>query len=205
MKKRIFVLATIVLVLIISTVCLFYFNNKNNVQSEINQSDVNQNLDENIKSTDDAIKNSEIKDIDDNQKEETTTNEIDISKENNDENISNNSSNKNSSNNTTNNNTNNKNNSTTVTDKNNSQNIEQKTEEVKPKSCTPKKFDMSFVRADFNSMAKCTETGDKYKALGYGYFCDFYQDDCGDTYYMLTLYERNTGVEFDFHNIELPN
>lgn len=82
---------------------------------------------------------------------------------------------------------------------------EPKNEEQVQNKCIPKKFDMSYVRADFNSMSKCTELGDKYKAIGYGYFCDSYQDDCGDTYYMLTLYERNTGNEFDFHNIELPN
>ena len=74
-----------------------------------------------------------------------------------------------------------------------------------PKSCTPKKFDMSFVRADFSSHAECDSVGTKYKNAGYGYFCDYYQDDCGDTYYMLTIYERNTGKEFDYHTIQIPN
>lgn len=72
-----------------------------------------------------------------------------------------------------------------------------------PKSCTPKKFDMSFVRADFTSFSQCKEKGDLYKAEGWGYFCDNYVDDCGDTYYMLTLYERNTGIEYDYHDIQL--
>lgn len=72
-----------------------------------------------------------------------------------------------------------------------------------PKSCTPKKFDMSFVRADFTSFSQCKEKGDLYKAEGWGYFCDNYVDDCGDTYYMLTLYERNTGIEHDYHDIQL--
>ena len=71
-------------------------------------------------------------------------------------------------------------------------------------SCTPKKFDMNFVRADFSSFESCTQMGDKYKEVGYGYFCDNYQDDCGTTYYMLTIYERNTGTEYDFHTIQLP-
>jgi len=71
-------------------------------------------------------------------------------------------------------------------------------------SCTPKKFDMNFVRADFSSFGECTAKGDKYKEAGYGYFCDNYQDDCGTTYYMLTIYERNTGKEYDFHTIPLP-
>lgn len=71
-------------------------------------------------------------------------------------------------------------------------------------SCTPKKFDMNFVRADFSSFGECVSKGDQYKAAGYGYFCDNYQDDCGTTYYMLTIYERNTGIEYDFHTIPLP-
>ena len=63
---------------------------------------------------------------------------------------------------------------------------------------------MNFVRADFSSFESCTQMGDKYKEVGYGYFCDNYQDDCGTTYYMLTIYERNTGTEYDFHTIQLP-
>lgn len=77
--------------------------------------------------------------------------------------------------------------------------------EEQPKSCIPKKFDMSFVRADFSSFSECTAMGDKYKANGYGYYCDSYQDDCFDTYYMLTLYEPNTGKLFDYHDVEIPN
>lgn len=81
-----------------------------------------------------------------------------------------------------------------------------KQEEPQPvaPSCTPKKFDMNFVRADFSSFGACTQMGDKYKEAGYGYFCDNYQDDCGTTYYMLTIYERNTGKEYDYHTIQLP-
>jgi len=205
MKKLIYVLATIIIVSFVATVCLLKEDVKKNLEKETNQSEVSNDLNEKTEITDSIPEANDEKDNDDNLKNETTTNKIDNTIENKNANISNNSSNNDSSN-ITNNKTNNiQNNSTIVTDKNSSQNTEQKIEEVKTKSCTPKKFDMSFVRADFNSMAKCTETGDKYKALGYGYFCDYYQDDCGDTYYMLTLYERNTGVEFDFHNIELPN
>ena len=68
-------------------------------------------------------------------------------------------------------------------------------------SCTPKKFDMSFVRADFSSFGECTSKGDKYKTAGYGYFCDAYQDDCGTTYYMLTIYESHTLLQYFFHKL----
>lgn len=71
-------------------------------------------------------------------------------------------------------------------------------------TCTPKKFDMSYVRPDFESFAECDSKGLEYKAIGYGYFCDDYQDDCGTTYYMLSLYQRNSNVEYDFHTIPLP-
>lgn len=75
---------------------------------------------------------------------------------------------------------------------------------VEAPKCTPKKFDMSYVRADFNTKAECDTKGELYKSAGYGYFCDHYQDDCLTTYYMLTIYERNTGIEYDFHTIPLP-
>ena len=35
----------------------------------------------------------------------------------------------------------------------------------------------------------------------YGFSCDSYPDDCGVTYYTLTLFDTN-GVEYDFHNID---
>lgn len=209
MKKLIYVLATIIIVSFVATACLLKEDVKKNLEKETNQSEVSNDLNDKTEITDSLSAVNDKKSNDDNLKSETTTNKIDNTKENDNKTVSNSNSsgnNDSSKSNATENNTNNiEKNSTTVTEQNNSQHIEQKNEEVKTKICTPKKFDMSFVRADFNSMAKCTETGDKYKALGYGYFCDFYQDDCGDAYYMLTLYERNTGVEFDFHNIELPN
>ncbi len=71
-------------------------------------------------------------------------------------------------------------------------------------SCQPKKFDMSWVRADFSTFEDCKAKGDLYMNEGYGYYCNSYQDDCGTTYYMLTLYEANTGVKHDFHTIPLP-
>lgn len=71
--------------------------------------------------------------------------------------------------------------------------------------CTPKKFTMNWVRADFESFSECTTMGDKYKENGYGYFCDSYQDDCNTTYYMLTIYERNSGIEYDYHTIKIPS
>lgn len=73
-----------------------------------------------------------------------------------------------------------------------------------PKTCTPKKFDMGYVRADFSSFAACQEMGEKYRVGGYRYICDNYQDDCGDTYYMLSLTKKNSSVELDYHTIPVP-
>lgn len=83
---------------------------------------------------------------------------------------------------------------------------EEKDEEVKGvEKCIPKKFDMNFVRADFSTFEECTTVGNKYLDLGYGYFCDYFPDDCGDVYYMLTIYEANTGKEYDYHTIPIPD
>lgn len=63
---------------------------------------------------------------------------------------------------------------------------------------------MGFVRADFSSFSQCQEMGEKYRKGGYRYFCDNYQDDCGDTYYMLSLTKPNSSEELDYHNIPVP-
>lgn len=77
---------------------------------------------------------------------------------------------------------------------------------VETPTCTPEKFDMSYVRADFTTKAECDKKGEEYKKYDqkYGYYCDHYQDDCLTTYYMLTVYNKYTGEEFDFHTIPLP-
>lgn len=69
--------------------------------------------------------------------------------------------------------------------------------------CEPLKFIFSFVRPDFSSFEDCTNMGDKYLEIGYGYICDYFPDDCGDVYYMLTLYEPNSGIMHDYHDIPL--
>lgn len=58
------------------------------------------------------------------------------------------------------------------------------------RSCTPKKFYTSF-KPQFNTEQKCNDMGKVYYDLGYGYFCSSDQDDCGDTYYQLILYDEN--------------
>lgn len=83
------------------------------------------------------------------------------------------------------------------------ENKEPEKETTPTPSCTPKKFTWNWVRADFTSFEECTQMGDRYKEKGYGYFCDYYQDDCWTTYYMLTLYERDTGTKYDYHTIPL--
>lgn len=71
-------------------------------------------------------------------------------------------------------------------------------------SCTPKKFYTAF-RADFDSMAMCQQVGNQYKDVYgyYGFICDYDMDDCGDTYYMLTMFDGN-GNYIDYPNIPKP-
>lgn len=71
-------------------------------------------------------------------------------------------------------------------------------------SCTPKKFYTAF-RADFDSMAMCQQIGNQYKDVYgyYGFICDYDMDDCGDTYYMLTMFDGN-GNYIDYPNIPKP-
>lgn len=72
------------------------------------------------------------------------------------------------------------------------------------KSCTPKKFTWTWVRADFDNFEDCKAMGDKYLKY-YGYYCDSYQDDCKTTYYMLTLYELNGSDDLiDYHTVPIP-
>ena len=77
------------------------------------------------------------------------------------------------------------------------------TSDKEEEKCTPLKFSFNFVRADFSSFEECQNMGDKYLKMGYGYICDYFPDDCGDVYYMLTLYEANSGIMHDYHDIPL--
>lgn len=70
-------------------------------------------------------------------------------------------------------------------------------------TCTPKKFDFPFIRADFESMEVCQSKGNQYMEYGYGYICDYFLDSCGTYYYMLTLFDTN-GTHYDYHNVEIP-
>lgn len=62
------------------------------------------------------------------------------------------------------------------------------------KTCIPKKFDLSFFRADFDDFEKCKSIGstlvkDNEKYIGY--VCDYSQDKCGTTYYMLSVFDAD--------------
>lgn len=70
-------------------------------------------------------------------------------------------------------------------------------------TCTPKKFDLAFARADFESMEACQSKGNQYKEHDYGYICDYFPDDCGTYYYMLTLFDSN-GNHYDYHDVKIP-
>ena len=67
------------------------------------------------------------------------------------------------------------------------------------KSCTLKKFAFSWFRPDFESRGECVNKGNSY--LGrYGYNCDSLTDECGKTYWMLSLYDDNNST-IDWHNV----
>lgn len=198
MKKSIIIVAAVLLVSLAAIICITKFKNKDVINNETKQSDVSKELADNKENVNNETSEDDKEDESKTDIKEQDSNSTDVKL---DEDNSVGTSNSNSANNAQNSN----NNSTSPSGTTNTPSTETENKGENPKSCTPKKFDVSFVRADFNSISKCTEMGDKYKAIGYGYFCDDYEDDCGDTYYMLTLYERNTGVELDYHNVELPN
>ena len=54
-------------------------------------------------------------------------------------------------------------------------------------------------------MAMCQQVGNQYKEVYgyYGFICDYDMDDCGDTYYMLTMFDGN-GNYIDYPNIPKP-
>ena len=67
------------------------------------------------------------------------------------------------------------------------------------KTCTPKKFIWSWFRADFETQSQCENQGERFMD-NYGYSCSYLQDDCGKTYWMLSLFDDN-GNYFDWHNV----
>lgn len=70
-------------------------------------------------------------------------------------------------------------------------------------SCTPKKFYTTF-RADFASEAECEDKYNYYHEIDpnkyLGFICSYQTDDCGDTYYMLTVFDSN-GHYFGYNEI----
>lgn len=77
-------------------------------------------------------------------------------------------------------------------------------ETPKEETCTPKKF-YSIFRADFTTFEKCNQIGNEYKQIYnyYGFYCDYQTDDCGTTYYMLTMFDTN-GKEYGYNTIPSP-
>ncbi|MDO5568747.1 MAG: hypothetical protein Q4G04_01360 [bacterium] len=79
--------------------------------------------------------------------------------------------------------------------------VEDKKEEaVQTPTCTPKKFVWSWVVPEFTSEESCVAKGNTFTPE-YGFQCDSYQDDCGDYYYMLKLFDDNSSL-IDWHTIE---
>ncbi len=200
-------LKLIILCLIIFTIgytlkSLFYKEN-NNVNEKINLKE-KQNVSENVDTIEDekTDDNKEDKALENNNSNNTS--KADENKPSNDSATVKSNSNNNSSNNNIKSETENskKNNDNSNVSNNSSNNISSSATQDKNPSCVPKKFDMNWVRADFNTFDECKAMGDKYMN-SYGYYCDSYQDNCGTTYYMLTLFDTN-GNLFDYHSIQIP-
>ena len=200
-KKMPLVISTLIVLVLIASISIFIFNAreyKNKESLKIDQKVSNEKLetneiDQNISKEDQEKKVTEEKKVNENKENEKTINESVTKNEN----------------------INNQNKATTKSNNSQSNNTEKKDvvpkqesatpQPVEPqKTCTPKKFTFSYVRADFSSFAACKEMGEKYRKGGYRYICDNYQDDCGDTYYMLSLTEANSSVELDYHTIPVP-
>ena len=98
-----------------------------------------------------------------------------------------------------------KNNPTTNSNINTTKKNETNSKPSTTKTCTPKKFDFSFARADFESMEACQNKGNQYMEHGYGYTCSYFPDDCGTYYYMLTLYDPTDGKHYNnYRDVQIP-
>ena len=66
-------------------------------------------------------------------------------------------------------------------------------------SCTPKKFINSWFVGEFRSQQACLDAGEKYM-FDYSVSCPYLDDDCGTTYWMLQLIDRNGNI-VDYHTL----
>lgn len=66
-------------------------------------------------------------------------------------------------------------------------------------SCTPKKFINSWFIGEFTSQQACLDAGEKYM-FDYSVSCPYLDDDCGTTYWMLQLIDRNNNI-VDYHTL----
>lgn len=181
-------------------------NQSNTTISEPEVTDDNKPNDENVEDSTTIIEN-ENNTTNDNKQENTSsnTNETSISKENSNKSNNKNDKTKKDNNNTSNNKPNNSksnNQEESTTKENNNQS--NGTSDVTEKTCTPKKFIMPSFRADFDSFDKCQSVGNsliKSSELYYGYFCDNMTDDCGTTYYMLSIFDEH-GNYYEYNTIK---
>ncbi len=175
-------------------------NDSNEINEDINQEEIDSNDNEEINS--DSNNDMKITQNDSNNetnKQSTTSKDNSVVKNNSVK--ESNDSNKQT---TTKENTNNSNeevSTTTDEDTNSNANNNQDTAENEQQTCTPKKFDMSWIRADFETFDECKAMGDKYLGT-YGYYCHNFVDDCGTRYYMLTLFDGD-GTSIDYHNVPI--
>ena len=181
MSKKKIILIIVIIVFIILSFSLIVFI-KNNTEKEVDQSIVNEEKESIDLETSKADDNKEV--INESKEESPETKSVETTTQ---------DSNNISSNN------NNSNNNQTSTSTNQEPKKEETTQVQPSKTCTPKKFVFSWARADFDNEQACINKGNSYMPT-YGFSCDSYPDDCGITYYTLTLFDTN-GAEYDFHNI----
>lgn len=202
-KKKLIPLVAIISLLVLLTVggtYIFYFNTReDNLKSDVIQEDITskeEKKEEDVLETNIDSETTDTKTNEENNSSINSNEEVNTSKENTTTKKQENTSSKSSSNNQKNSNNNSNSNSQNNSTPSNN------TPVVEEPSCTPKKFVMNWVRADFATFDECKAMGDKY-LKEYGYYCYDFVDDCGTRYYMLSLYTDNeSGI--DFHNIAIP-
>lgn len=195
-KKMPLVIASIIILVLIAGISIFFLNareTKNEEKTEPKVEEKNERDDEKEKET---IEEEVIEEEDTPVVEEQPENNSPVSSNGNSSSSNGSSSSSNSNNNSSNNNY--------VAPTPPPVQNEQPQQPAPEPACTPKKFYTAF-RADFDSMAMCQQVGNKYKEVYgyYGFICDYDMDDCGDTYYMLTMFDGN-GNYIDYPNIPKP-
>lgn len=206
-KKMSLVVVSIIILVVIASISLIFLNTREKKTHEKLEPDIlemdekKEEVESDIKVTDEEDTSTEI--IEEQQQDNVSPSPNNNTSSDNSSNDSNDTSSTSNNNNSSNSNINHNSNSI-ATPSTPPVQSEQPQEVVPEPSCIPKKFYTVF-RADFDSMEMCQQIGEQYQdRYGYyGFICDYDMDDCGTTYYMLTMFDGN-GNYIDYPNIPKP-